>query len=282
MTEDWSGERVARWIRQSQGLERQLAPVSEVLFAAADLQQGERVLDIGCGTGPTTRRAAALVGPHGDVTGLDVAVEMLEAARTTAPERGSAPIEWLAADAARWEPSRSYDAVISRFGVMFFSDPVAAFRTLARASSRLAVAVWARRDESDLFRVPLRAALGVVGENADLPDDAGPFSLHAPRPLLEAAGWGDVEVVRRTLMLPFAGGLSPEAAAVAALDFGPVRTITTDLDERSRDAVKAAIAQAFEGHVDAGGHVVLSGQVNVVTASAAEPPEGPRQAPGHR
>ena len=268
MTEDWSGERVARWIRQAAGLERQLEPVSDVLFAAAALRPGERVLDVGCGTGPTTRRAAALVGAQGHLTGLDVAVEMLDAASRTEVAAGSADIRWLAADAAQWTPDESYDAVISRFGVMFFSDPLAAFRAFAEAGERLAVAVWARRDESDLFCVPLHAALSVLG-SVDVPaDDEGPFSLWDPEAMLAAAGWTDVAVVPHTLALPFVGGLPPAEAAVAALDFGPTRTVTTDLDEASRGAVEAAIAEAFEDHLDADGQVVLSGRVQVITALA--------------
>ena len=271
MTEDWSGERVARWIRQAAGLERQLEPVSEVLFAAAALRPGERVLDVGCGTGPTTRKAAALVGAQGHVTGLDVAVEMLDAASSMDVEEGSADIRWLAGDAARWTPDESYDAVISRFGVMFFSDPLAAFRAFAEAGDRLAMAVWTRRDDSELFRVPLRAALSVL-DSVDVPaDDEGPFSLWEPQALLATAGWTEVDVVPHTLALPFAGGLPPKEAATVAMDFGPTRTVTTDLDDASRRAVEAAIAEAFKDYLDADGHVVLSGRINLVTALAKEP-----------
>ena len=103
--DEWEGERVARWIRQSEGLERQLEPVSDVLFAAARLQPGERVLDVGCGTGPTTRRAAAAVGPDGAVTGLDVAAPMLAHAASLPVPPGSAPIEWVETDATDLTPA---------------------------------------------------------------------------------------------------------------------------------------------------------------------------------
>lgn len=123
MSNVWDPERVASWLRRAEGLERQLAPVSAVLFAAADLQPGERVLDVGCGSGPTTREAAAVVGTSGRVTGIDVSADMIEAARAAS----SPSIEWIVADVATWEPPPTvWNVVISRFGVMFFDDPPAA------------------------------------------------------------------------------------------------------------------------------------------------------------
>lgn len=280
----WAGERVARWLRQSEGLERQLAPVSEVLFAAAALQPGERVLDVGCGAGPTTRQAAGLVGPSGAVTGLDVSAEMLDAAASIAPADGAAPIAWVVADAVTWSPPEAaFDVVLSRFGVMFFADPPAAFANLAAATrpgGRLVMAVWATRDESDLFAVPLHAALAArraagVGDTPSMPadggpDDEGPFSLAdgaAVRALLEGAGWTSVGAVPHRVALPFAGGLPPDAAARAAADFGPTRLALEGLDDDVRAAAVAAIGDAFAAHLDDAGHVVLDGRVVVLTAT---------------
>lgn len=274
----WEGERVARWLRQSEGLERQLAPVSEVLFAAAALRPGERVLDVGCGTGPTTREAARAVGPDGAVTGLDVAAAMLDAAALVPAGEGAASIDWVVADAVAWAPpAADHDVVLSRFGVMFFSDPPAAFAHLAAATrpgGRLAVAVWLRRDESELFAIPLRAVLDVrrahgLADPDDIPDDGGPFSLADPAAttaLLEGAGWADVAVATHALDLPFGGGLPPEAAAGAAADFGPTRIALDGLADDVRAEAMAAIAAAFAARTDAAGHVVLGGRVHVVTA----------------
>ncbi len=275
----WAGDRVARWIRQSEGLERQLAPVSGALFAAAALAPGERVLDVGCGTGPTTREAAVAVGPTGSVTGLDVSADMLAAAASVPAGEGAAPIDWVAADAVAWDgPEAAYDAVISRFGVMFFADPAAAFARLAavtRPGGRLAVAVWQRRDDSELFAVPLHATLAVrrahgVPDRDDLPDDGGPFSLGdvaRTTALLEGAGWSGVEAVPHRLPLPFGGGLAPAAAAEAAADFGPTRIAFEDLADDVRAEAVAAIADAFAAHLDDDGHVVLGGSIRIVTAT---------------
>ena len=103
----WTGDRADRWVAIAATIDRQLTPISDVLFAAAALVPGERVLDVGCGTGPTTRRAAALVGPSGLVVGVDIATAMLDAARAEPAPTGGAPIEWLEADVATWEPPAS-------------------------------------------------------------------------------------------------------------------------------------------------------------------------------
>jgi SAM-dependent methyltransferase len=268
---DWRGERTERWLRQAAGLERQLLPVSDVLFAAADLQPGEHVLDVGCGTAPTTRRAARAVAPGGSATGLDVSDEMLAAARAASSE-ADGDLRWDEADPVTWTPDRSFDVVISRFGVMFFSDPAAAFATLARAAApdgRLAMAIWSRRDASPLFEVPVQAALSVMDAPPELPLDMGPFSLHDPArttPLLEAAGWRDIGWEEHDLPMLFAGGVDPEQAALEALGFGPTSVVLDGADDALRERACAAMAAALAEHVDGDGHVLLDGRVVLVTA----------------
>lgn len=289
-SEEWSGDRVERWLRRAAGLERQLAPVSEVLFAAARLSPGESVLDVGCGTGHTTYAAAQAVGPTGRVCGLDVSGEMLVAAAAATAHPGddaAAPINWVEADVVTWEPEGpQHDVVISRFGVMFFSDPPAAFANLVRATrvdGRLAFAAWQRRDESPLFSVPLHATLGVLrsqgirstAAGVDLDDFVatdgdGPFSLHDPvvtAGLLDRAGWSDIAIEHHVLALPFAGGAPPAVAAGAALDFGPTRLVLSGMDDDVVRAAEGTIGEAFADHIDDDGRVTLSGAVNLVTAT---------------
>lgn len=273
----WDEERVASWLRRAEGVERQLEPVSELLFAAARPAAGEAVLDVGCGTGPTTRRAAVEVGPGGRVTGLDVSPEMLAAAAAVEVPAGAAPIEWFESDVQSWVPAAAeYDLVLSRFGVMFFDDPPAAFAALAAATrpdGRLAVATWGRRGDCALFAVPLEAALSVLGDSVEAPpDDEGPFSLHGPdvlEPLLTGAGWADVAVRPSVVRFAFGGGVDPATAAAAALDFGPTRVVTAGADEATRAAVVDAITGVLADHVDGDGHVVLEGLVLVTTARPA-------------
>lgn len=272
----WAGDRVTRWLARAAELERQLAPVDDVLFAAAALRPGERVLDVGCGTGPTTRRAARAVGAGGRVVGLDISAQMLAAAATQPNEDGGAPLEWVTADAVCWRPvPGAFDVVLSRFGVMFFSDPAAAFGRLAAATrpgGRLAMTVWVRRDESELFAVPLHAALGELrrrGVAVQAPEDDVAFSLADPTvvtTLLTGAGWSSVACTRHRLVLPFGGGLDASAAAIEAIGMGPTRLVTAGLDSDDRAAVTAAIATAFTRNLDTDGHVNLNATILLVTA----------------
>ena len=279
---EWSGERVERWLRQAEGVERQLAPVSDLLFAAAGLRPGERVLDVGCGRGPTTRHASRAVGAAGAVTGLDISTDMLDAARqATTPADGT--IRWIAADVETWDPDDArFDVVLSRFGVMFFSDPPTAFRRLAGATApdgRLAIAIWARRDASELFEVPLAAAMAALRTDGidveEPPAGGGPFSLgdrDVVTALMTGAGWSDVAWQPHALSMTFGGGMSPAAAASAALDIGPVRLVTAGIDDDEvRSRVRDAVATALADHVDASDQVVLGGEIIIVTARRQPP-----------
>lgn len=288
MSNIWDEDRVRWWLDQAEGLDRQLAPVTEALFAAAGLGSGQRVLDVGCGHGPTTRRAATEVGPAGAVTGVDVAEAMLQAGASVAPAEGAAPVEWLHADVERWDPSAEgqtgYDAVISRFGVMFFTDAEAAFTNLAAAvapGGHMAIATWTHRDRCDLFEVPLHVTLGVLEAKDIEVDEAGgaalavpgvdeaAFSLGTPERIAEVlagAGWTDVETVEHRADFRVHGGLGPAAAARAALDLGPTRVLMSAQPEELRTEVAEAIARAYEDHTDQHGHVRLGATFLVTTA----------------
>jgi len=275
--DEWTGERATRWIQIADAIEPQLAPVSDVLFAAAALRPGERVLDVGCGTGPTTRRAAELTAPGGHVVGVDVAAEMIAAASARPVPDGAAPVEWVTADVTTWQPERRFDVVLSRFGVMFFADPVAAFANLAALTApggRLCAAVWGRRTASALFELPLQVALDVAdahGVQVDVPPpDGGPFSLSDPdevAALLTKAGWRDPRWQAHRLRLPVGGGRDPDGAVDVSLRLGPTRQIADALPPDAVGALRAALAAAFAEHVDATGRVVVDATIGIVTAA---------------
>jgi len=277
-TDTWEGDRSRRWVAQSAGLERQLAPVGELLFAAAALRPGEAVLDVGCGTGPTTYEAAALVGPEGRVAGVDISATMLEAARAVDAE---SPIEWITEDVTTWDGGdRRFDAVISRYGAMFFDDPPRAFTNLAGMTvpgGRLAMTVWQQRPASEMFELPLSVAMRTLADaGVEVPEpplDQGPFSLSdrvAVTTMLGAAGWVDVEWAPHELTLSIGGGLPPAEAATSSMELGPTRVVTEDVDEEKNGRVLAAITEEYGRHTDENGHVRLGAAIVVVTARRPE------------
>lgn len=280
-TTDWAGETSTRWVAAAEQLEAQLAPVSDVLFAAASLAAGERVLDVGCGRGVTTRQAAELVGPTGSATGLDVSEELLAAAEELAV--GLPNVSFRHGDGQRTalEPA-SFDVLLSRFGVMFFDDAAAAMANLGgavRPGGRLCVAVWRPRTENEMMQWPIDVALEVadrLGVELELPDpNLGPFSWGDERfvvDTLSTAGWADVVVTPRPVSLYLGGSASPQDAVVTSLTVGPLRSALAALaDDTSADveglesAIRQALVAAFTERHDGTG-VPVSAMPVIVTA----------------
>ena len=211
------------------GYDAELRRHNEVLRRAADVQAHDHVLDVGCGTGLTTRQAARAAGA-GSALGVDRSAPAIARARELARAEGLTNITFECADAQlhRFAPE-SVDLVLSRFGTMFFADPVAAFTTIGRAlrpAGRLVMMVWQAADHNE-WRVAIRRALDVTG--ADRGPDA--FSLADPptvRRILEAAGFADIAFTDAHEAVYY----GPDVAA--ALDwvrgFATVSEVLTQLD----------------------------------------------------
>ncbi|HEX4064098.1 MAG TPA: methyltransferase domain-containing protein [Streptosporangiaceae bacterium] len=199
----WNGPGGERRARQPRLVDTQVRLHHERLVAAGAVGPGEQVLDVGCGTGQTTRdaaRAAAVrgEGEAGEVLGVDLSAPMLEVAARLSAEEGLTNIGFERADAQVHSfPVDRFDVVISRFGVMFFDDPVAAFANIGRAlrpDGRLALLVWQAREHNEWARV-FRQALSGRAELPALEATGHPFTLADPavaRQILGAAGFADI------------------------------------------------------------------------------------------
>jgi len=253
--EFWSSDSGEKWVRNARVLDAAMAPALERVLEAASLQAGERVLDIGCGTGASTLAAAGQVGPGGRVTGADISPVMLEAARRRADEAGCDTVDFLVADAQThgFEPG-AFDAIISRFGVMFFADPVAAFANMAQAlrpGGRMHVICWSGMARNPWFSLPRQAAVDRLGEvAAGDPRAPGPTAfaeLDYVRGILESAGLKAVTAEEVEVDLTPMGTV--HEVAKFAVHLGPAARVLMEKGGTAED--KAAMVDALAGEFQA-------------------------------
>jgi len=196
----WSGEGVRQYLQQDDRWQDIWRPFGAAMFDAAALRPGEHVLDVGCGDGVTSVEAAGLVESGGAVVGVDISGPMLDLARRRADDAGVTNVAFLEADAQTHPfPDGTFDVVISRFGVMFFADPRAAFANLARSlrpHGRLVLVCWQEPTKIEWAALAIGAAATHLGPPDFGPPGApGPFAMADGtrlRRVLEAAGFRDV------------------------------------------------------------------------------------------
>ncbi len=267
----WNGAAGKMWTERQEAQDIVLAPVSAALVSAAAAQPGEHVIDIGCGCGATSIEIARQVGPNGTVLGVDVSAPMLERARQRVTAGVAAT--FIEADATTYlfKPA-SVDLLVSRFGVMFFSDATRAFANMRKAlkpGGRIAFACWRAPKANPFFVVPLMAAYKHVPKLPDVaPDDPGPFSFQSEervRRILDEAGYTDVTVTPVDLVLDLARGEGLDAAVNGALGLGPAHRALMDQPEPARTNAAAEIRTTLAA-VQVGQTVPLGAAIWVVGA----------------
>ena len=235
------------------------------------------MLDLGCGCGASSLSLAAQVSPGGQVLGLDLSEPMLARARERTAAGGLSNLSFTAVDVqtAALEPA-SVDAAFSRFGVMFFADPVAAFRNVRsalRPGGRLGFVCWRPVAENDWVLVPMAAAKPYLSLPPPAePDAPGPFSFGAAervRGILAAAGFEDIRIEGAELPMAPGGGDLDEAADTF-LEVGPLASALREMkaDDALRERVRRAVRSSFEPHLRVG-RVELGSAVWLVQARRA-------------
>ncbi|HEX3808327.1 MAG TPA: methyltransferase domain-containing protein [Rhizomicrobium sp.] len=248
--EYWNGEVGERWARLQETLDADMVDITASLLPFAAAKLGEHILDIGCGCGTTTIALAKAAGANGAVTGVDISRPMLSLARSRA-DAAKAKISFLEADAAAHAFAPEYDLAFSKFGVMFFADPLAAFSNIRKSlkpHGRLAFACWRTAAENLWASAPYAAARDLLPpqEPAD-PIAPGPFAFADSgrlRNILDEAGFTDIRIKPLDSVMHM--GATIDDAAAQVLNIGPLAKAAADLDGRTREEIRRVAAQAME------------------------------------
>jgi SAM-dependent methyltransferase len=260
--EFWNSAASRAWSDEHERMDRAVAKVTEALLGMAAPQPDERVLDIGCGSGTTVLELAARVGPDGRVLGADIAEQSVARARERIATAGLRHAEVIVADVSR-QPfgPNSFDLAFSRFGVMFFSDPVSAFANVRRAmkpGGRVALAVFRAAADNLWPNSPLAAVRHLLPPiSVPGPEEPGPFSWADPgrvHRILEGAGFRAVSLTPLDPLIQL-GEEAAEAAQFMML-FGPLTRVVPALPAAQREAVRSALEVFFQGQTTSQGVVL--------------------------
>lgn len=272
--EDWAGEIGDRWLVHIDRFESMIAPIGDALIEAADFRPGERVVDVGCGGGPTSLAIARRVAPSGSVTGIDIAPQLVVTAeqRRIAAQIDNCRFQCADAESATAEGA-PFDRLFSRFGVMFFADSTKAFANMRGwlcPGGTAIFACWGTPMDN-----PWVGLVGqIIGQFIEMPqrepDGPGPFRFGDPdttRAMLEAAGWSDVGFVPHRADQPLGGaGANPAQAAEFVLEGmamrEPLAAAGGDVLTRAEAALVAALTPYYRD-----GSVLLPGMSWFVSAT---------------
>ncbi len=274
--EAWNDGVGKAWVANVDALDRQLHPIGDAALAAAAVNPGDSVLDIGCGAGQTTIQLARLAGPTGWALGIDISGLMISAAGAAGRMQSAPNVSFEISDAqtARFRQA-AYDVIFSRFGVMFFQDSVAAFaniRTALKPQGRLAFCCWRTPSENPLMSDPMQAVAAFLPSSAGPPPDPlapGPFAFadgDRVRGILAAAGFSNISIEKWDGLL---GANSIEDAVRIATELGPLGRRLKELraDPGLRDDAQAAVRQALQKFTGKDGNVRAPGAAWIVRAN---------------
>ena len=273
----WNSEAGVRWAAMQARIDTMFAPLTEAAMERAKLVAGEKVLDVGCGSGATSLEAARYVGPEGQVLGVDVSKPMLKIAARRADHGNFAQLAFLENDAAVMRFEGNFDVLLSRFGWMFFADPVAAFtnlRTALKPDGRVTFVTWQRLSKNPWFLEPVLAIREVVpadpAEPKPDPLAPGPFAFadaERIKKTLADAGFSAIEVEPLDTNMRLASPGDIGGAADFATQIGPGSRLIAEAKEGKRPAILESIKRALARH-DSPEGIVLAAAVWIVTAKA--------------
>jgi SAM-dependent methyltransferase len=276
--EFWNGDTGQNWVTHDALMETMLSPLGERVLDSLPVIPGAHALDIGCGCGHPTLSLARRIGPNGSVVGIDISQPMLAVAKTLADKAPSksAPVTFIKADAQTHRFSgKAFDLVFSRFGVMFFEDPVAAFRNIRsamRPDGRLAFCCWQPRTVNPFMTVPAMAAMELLPPPPEMPPRApGPFAFEDAGyvdSILSEAGFTTIDITPVSQPLIFGKGLSAEEIIDRLVQIGPIAQMVREAPDALRQPVLAKVKTAISPYYSEASGMTLEGNFWQVNAAA--------------
>jgi SAM-dependent methyltransferase len=261
------------WRKWSELIDTAASHVSERMVENAGVKPGSRVIDVAAGYGEPSLTAARVAGAEGKVTATDISAEMLAYGRERAAGAGLDNIEFVQSDAVSLDyPANSFDAALSRFGIIFDPDGEGAagrVRGFLEPGSRMSIASWGTPDRTPFLGVPMRTALGHVGAEPPPPGTPGPLSRPTPEALgglLEGGGFSDVEV--EDVEVTFTFGSADEFTTFIREIAPPISAVFAPHPQDVQDAGWAAITAAMAELAGGDGSVTLTNQVLIATGKA--------------
>ena len=276
----WDGPLFDRFLKYRHILVAGLGAHGDEALRLNPPQEGQRILDIGCGFGDTTQQIAAMVGPSGEAVGVDAAENFIKASISEAEEAGVANARFFVADVQVDDLGGPYDAAFSRMGTMFFISPVAALRNVRQSlvpGGQLTMVVWRRREDNEWLYRAQEVVEGIVSrpEEYDEPTcGPGPFSMANADTVTDqliAGGWDGISL--RRCDLPILGGNDMDEALQIVMSIGPAGEILRLLGDRAQDylpTVDAALRKAFSEFQREDGSIWGMASTWIVTATAPE------------
>ncbi len=272
----WSEQAGPKWVELQAFIDAQLEPLGLEAMSRLGAIEGSSVLDVGCGCGATSLELARRVGAGGTVVGIDLSAPMLARARASAASAElAAGLTFLEADAQSRAFETAFDAIFSRFGVMFFSDPKAAFANLGRAArsgARLSFACWRGVEDNEWMTVPVAAALQhLPPPEIPAPGAPGPFAFadgDRLRRILEEADFGAVAIDRFDTKVAIGAGRSLEETVRVVMQMGPTGRLLQEASDDVKERVAASIAEALQPFQGDNG-LRMSASTWMVTAEVA-------------
>ena len=269
----WTSVGGRHWVAEQQQFDHMLAAFGAEARRTLAAMPGEHILDVGCGTATSTIALSGAVGPSGSVVGCDISPTMIDAARVRTVDLSN--VSFAIADAQTDDllQAQAFDAVFSRFGVMFFADPSAAFTNIAAAArpgGRLTFVCWQNEQENPWISMPAQVMRSFTPDPVLPPAGApGPFAFADPariEAILAATPWREVTITPFTATMQLGGGLGLDPALQQSMGTRAAQGLREQVDDetyaRAVDAVRSELAE----HLDDNGAVAYPGAVWIVSA----------------